>query len=66
MRRGCLLTNSAVEIGLEDEEGAALIRCAFDRVEQVICDRLTEAQRASQLTERIKPRALARHLVALL
>jgi len=66
MRRGCLLTNSAVEIGLEDEEVAALIRGAFDRVEQAICDRLTEAQRANQLAEGVKPRALARHLVAVL
>lgn len=66
MQRGCLLTNSAVEIGLEDEEVAVLIRGAFDRVEQAICDRLTEAQRANQFTGGVKPRALARHLVALL
>lgn len=66
MRRGCLLTNSAVEIGMEDEEVAALIRGAFDRVEQAICDRLEEAQRANQLAEDVKPRALARHLVAVL
>ncbi len=66
MRRGCLLTNSAVEIGMEDEEVAALIRGAFDRVEQAICDRLEEAQRANQLAEGVKPRALARHLVAVL
>lgn len=66
MRRGCLLTNSAVEIGLEDEEGAALIRGAFGRVEQAICDRLTEAQHANQLAGGAAPRALARHLVAVL
>lgn len=66
MQRGCLLTNSAVEIGLGDEEVAALIRGAFDRVEQAIFDRLTDAQRANQLTEGAEPRALARHLVAVL
>ncbi len=66
LQRGCLLTNSAVEIGLEDKEVAALIRGAFDRVEQAICKRLAEVQRANQLAEGVKPRALARHLVALL
>lgn len=66
MRRGCLLTNSAVEIGLEDEEIAALIRGAFARFEQAICDRLTQAQRAHQLPEGADPRALARHLFAVL
>lgn len=66
MQRGCLLTNSAVEIGLEDGEVAALIRGAFDRVEQAIYDRLEEAQRANQLAEDVKTRALARHLIAVL
>src|SRR5258708_31949900 len=36
IRRGCLLTNSAVEFGLEDAELAAPIRKAFRRVERVL------------------------------
>ncbi len=66
LRRGCLLTNSAVEIGMEDGEVAALIRGAFDRVEQAICERLTEAQRTSQFAKGAEPRALARLLIAVL
>ncbi len=66
IRSGCLLTNSAVEVGLEDKEIAALIRGAFRRVEQAICERLVEAQKANHLVEGVQPRALARLLITVL
>lgn len=66
LRRGCLLTNSAVELGLQDAEVAALIRGAFQRVEQALCDRLGEAQKANQLVAGAQPKTLARLLITVL
>lgn len=66
LRRGCLLTNSAVELGLEDAEVAALVRGAFLRVERALCDRLVEAQKASQLAAGVHPKTLARLLITVL
>jgi TetR/AcrR family transcriptional regulator, transcriptional repressor for nem operon len=66
IRRGCLLTNSAVEFGLEDAELAALVRKAFRRVERVLYERLVEAQKANQLAEGVQPKVLARLLITVL
>jgi TetR/AcrR family transcriptional repressor of nem operon len=66
MRRGCLLTNSATELGLEDAEVAALIRGAFRRVECALCDRLVDAQKANQLAAGVRPKTLARLLITVL
>jgi TetR/AcrR family transcriptional repressor of nem operon len=66
LRRGCLLTNSAVELGLEDAQVASLVRGAFRRVEQVFCARLVEAKSAGQLMDGVQPKALARLLITVL
>jgi TetR/AcrR family transcriptional repressor of nem operon len=66
LQRGCLMTNSAVEIGLADQEVAELVRGAFYLVEQAIFDRLTEAQRTGEIAKSAEPRALARHLMMVL
>lgn len=66
IRMGCLLTNTAVEVGLGDREIAALIRRAFRRVEQAICARLVEAQKANHLVEGVQPKVLARLLITVL
>lgn len=66
IRRGCLLTNSAVELGMDDPEVASFIRRAFQRVEQALCDRLVEAQGKNQLATGVHPKTLARLLVTVL
>ena len=66
LRRGCLLTNSAVELGMEDPAVAALIRGAFRRVERIICGRLVEAHMAGQLAADLQPQARARLLITVL
>ncbi|MFN7085296.1 MAG: TetR/AcrR family transcriptional regulator [Burkholderiales bacterium] len=65
-RKGCLLTNSAVEFGVSDEEVRRLIRAALRRVEQALRERLEEARAEGDLAGDVEPRALARLLVTLL
>ena len=65
LRRGCLLTNTAVELGFEDKGAAALIRREFARVETALRERLVEAKKAGELAEHVEPRAYARELITL-
>lgn len=66
LRRGCLLTNAAVELGVGDRQVASLIRRAFRRVEQAICARLVEAGADGDLRAGVEPEALARLLITVL
>ena len=66
MKRGCLLTNSAVEFGVSDEQVAKLLRTAFARVEQALALRLSEIAAAGDLGCGMQPRTYARQLVTFL
>jgi TetR/AcrR family transcriptional repressor of nem operon len=66
LQRGCLLTNTAVELGVKDKEISGLIRQAFLHVEDALHERLTEAKKAGELAANIAPRSYARQLIALL
>lgn len=62
---GCLLTNTAVEIGASEERIAALLRKALARLEEALAARLEEARQQGDLSADIEPRQFARQLVAL-
>jgi TetR/AcrR family transcriptional regulator, transcriptional repressor for nem operon len=66
LRRGCLLINSAVQLGTTDPDAAALIRRAFARVERCIRDRLVEARDAGDTADGLDPTARARLLMTVL
>lgn len=63
---GCLLTNTAVEIGAGEEEIAELVRKAFARLEQALAARLDEARQQGDLGADTDPKQFARQLVALI
>jgi TetR/AcrR family transcriptional repressor of nem operon len=66
LRRGCLLTNTAVELGIKDKQVAGLIRQAFERVEEALHQRLLEAKKAGDLAPDVQPRSYARQLMTVL
>lgn len=63
---GCLLTNTAVELGDAEEDVAVLVRQAFSRVEEALRRRLTEARAQGDLAPDVDPGELARHLLVLI
>jgi TetR/AcrR family transcriptional repressor of nem operon len=64
-RPGCLLTNTAVELGDRDGEVVALVRGALRRVEGALRARLEEARAQGDLHPGADPRRLARQLLVL-
>jgi TetR/AcrR family transcriptional repressor of nem operon len=63
---GCLLTNTAVEIGTGEEQIAELARKAFARLERALAARLDEARQQGDLSADTDPKRFARQLVALI
>jgi len=65
-RKGCLVTNTAVECLPEDREFGRLVEASFDALETAIAVTLTRASREGELAADRDPRALARFLLTLL
>ncbi len=63
--RGCLLANSAAELGYADPEISEMIRARLRRLEDAIRRVLAEAVARGELSSDPPPRALARTLVAI-
>ena len=61
---GCLLTNTAVELGAGQEKVAALVRKALARLEEALAARLEVARQQGDLAADTEPRQFARQLVA--
>lgn len=66
VRRGCLLTNSAVELAPHDPELARRVRGTLSRVEDALRAALERAQGTGELSADADPRALARFLIGVL
>ena len=62
---GCLLTNTAVEIGAGQEKVAECIRLAFARLERALGARLEAAYHQGDLSAGTDAQQFARHLMAL-
>jgi len=62
---GCLLTNTAVEIGAGGEKVAESVRQAFARLERALAARLEQAREQGDLSANTDPKQFARQLVAL-
>jgi len=63
---GCLLTNTAVEIGTSEETIAELVRKALARLERALSARLEEAHQQGDLGADTDLKQFARQLVALI
>jgi TetR/AcrR family transcriptional repressor of nem operon len=63
---GCLLTNTAIELGGTEKDVAALIRKAFSRVQEVLCRRLIEARTLGDLSPDVDPEKFAKQLLVLI
>ncbi|KST62737.1 TetR/AcrR family transcriptional regulator [Mastigocoleus testarum] len=61
--KGCLITNSVVEIGHHDPEIAAHLTEEIQKVEELLYEALVRAKKKGEIQANKDPRALARHLV---
>lgn len=61
---GCLLTNSATEIGFDDPDVSDRIASGIGRIEEAFLERLREAQRAGDIGPGADCAVLALHLVS--
>ncbi len=63
-RKGCLMTNSAVELAAHDRDTAALVAANFTRLEEAFVKVLRHAQSDGELGKKQNPRALGRFLTS--
>jgi TetR/AcrR family transcriptional repressor of nem operon len=61
-RKGCLMTNSAVELAARDRETAARVRAYTSRLEEALCRAVQTAQADGEVSSRYGARPLARFL----
>ncbi|WP_316527710.1 TetR/AcrR family transcriptional regulator [Kitasatospora brasiliensis] len=65
-RRGCFVTNAAVELAPHDPAAARRVEASLDRLETLLAAALVRAAAQGELPAGREPRALARMLVVLL
>ncbi|MDE3034733.1 MAG: TetR/AcrR family transcriptional regulator [Nitrospirota bacterium] len=65
-RRGCLITNTVMELAPHEKDIARKVSGRFQMAEEAFFQLLTRAQREGELTREKDPRALARFLVTMM
>jgi TetR/AcrR family transcriptional regulator, transcriptional repressor for nem operon len=60
--KGCLITNSTVEMAFQDKELAALVRSHMQAIEDILCAVIKKGQESGQFTTTHPARSLARFL----
>ncbi|MYW65558.1 TetR family transcriptional regulator [Streptomyces sp. SID8379] len=65
-RLGCLVTNTAAELGPHDTQAARRVERSWEQIETLLHATLTRARARGELPEGRDPRALARMLLVLL
>ena len=63
-RKGCLMTNSAVELAAHDRDTAALVAANFSRLQEAFLKALRTAQADGELGKKQDTKALARFLTS--
>jgi TetR/AcrR family transcriptional repressor of nem operon len=63
-RRGCLVTNSVVELAPHDPEAAERASSCLEQMETAFYEALVRAREQGELSERHDPKALARFLIS--
>ena len=61
-RRGCLITNTVIEMGRSDKDVAEIIDRYFARVERAFCDLIKRSQKNGTIRADLDPKATARWL----
>ncbi len=61
-RRGCLITNTVIELGRSDKDVAEIIDRYFARVERAFCDLIKRSQKNGSIRADLDPKATARWL----
>jgi hypothetical protein len=64
-RHGCLITNTAIELGGCDDERQVAVRRGFEILRKALLERLTQAASKGLLQQGIEPTVAAVKLVAL-
>ena len=64
-RHGCLITNTAIELGSGDDERQVAVRRGFEILRKALLERLTQAASKGLLQQGIEPAVAAVKLVAL-
>ena len=63
-RKGCLMTNSAVELAARDRDTAMRVSANLSRLEEALCTAVRTAQADGELSRKHDARALARFLAS--
>lgn len=63
-RRGCLITNTVIELGRSDKEIADIVDRYFARVERAFCRLIKRSQQNGSVRADLDPKATARWLLA--